>query len=156
MARGQKQNDELLLEDELTAAFLNDDDQANQASAQDDSQTAAPDEDWEDVPGQLALDVYETAEHLVVKARTAGVNKQDLDVSISDGMLTVSGTLSSGDDSEVTQWHMQDCYWGDFSRTISLPVQVKEDEVEAILKDGVLTVRFVKVKQEQARKIQVQ
>lgn len=157
MARGQKQNDDLLMEDELAAAFLNDDDTS---AAPDDSQAPSTqaDDNWDEeiLPGQLALDVYETAEQLVVKARTAGVNKSELDVSISDGMLTISGTLSSGDDAEVTQWHYQECYWGDFSRTITLPVQVKEEEVEAVLKDGVLTIRFNKVKQEQARKIQIQ
>ncbi|HXH26388.1 MAG TPA: Hsp20/alpha crystallin family protein, partial [Candidatus Acidoferrum sp.] len=84
------------------------------------------------------------------------VNKQDLDVSISDGILTISGTLSSGNEGDVQQWHIQECYWGEFSRTLALPVQVKEDEVEAVLKDGVLTISFVKIKQEQARKIQIQ
>lgn len=155
MARGNKQNDELLIEEELTAAFLNDDaDATNTAPVQDESQDESWDED-EAVPGQLAVDVYETDEKLVVKARTAGVNKQDLDVSISDGILTISGTLSSGDDSEATQWHVQECYWGEFSRTLALPVAVKEEEVEAVLKDGVLTISFNKVKQEQARKIEI-
>lgn len=155
MARGQKQNDDLLMEEELAAAFLNDDDV--QAPADDQASTAAATEEaWdESMPGQLAVDVYETGERLVVKARTAGVNKQDLDVSISDGVLTISGTLSSGDD-DVEQWHIQECYWGEFSRTIALPVQVKEEEVEAVLKDGVLTISFIKIKQEQARKIQIQ
>jgi HSP20 family protein len=156
MARGQKQNDDLLMEDELAAAFLNDDDDAQVGDNQQ-VQVTDDSEAWEDdqMPGQLAVDVYETAERLVVKARTAGVNKQDLDVSISDGILTISGTLSSGDD-DVEHWHIQECYWGDFSRTIALPVAVKEEEVEALLKDGVLTVSFAKVKQEQARKIQIQ
>ena len=158
MAR--KQNDDLLIEDELAAAFLNDD------SLADDPVAAAPqqptddaDGAWEesedDFPGQLAVDVYETEELLIVKARTAGVNKEDLDVSISDGILTISGTLSSGDDAVATNWHIQECYWGEFSRTLALPVAVKEDEVEAVLKDGVLTISFSKVKQEQAKKIQV-
>ena len=157
MARGQKQNDDLLMEDELAAAFLSEDD-----SLSDNSQAEQPagDDNWDeneeqDLPGQLAVDVYETEERLVIKARTAGVNKSDLDVSISDGILTISGTLSSGDDSEATQWHVQECYWGEFSRTLALPVQVKEDEVEAMLKDGVLTISFIKIKQEQARKIQI-
>lgn len=154
MAR--KQNDDLLIEDELAAAFLSDDD----LSADDDQpapvaiteDAAEPDEDF---PGQLAVDVYETEDKLVVKARTAGVNKEELDVSISDGILTISGTLSSGDDTDATNWHIQECYWGEFSRTLALPVAVKEDEVEAVLKDGVLTVTFSKVRQEQAKKIQV-
>lgn len=157
MARGQKQNDDLLMEDELSAAFLTDD-----APMADDDMTDDPtvsvDETWDDeepMPGQLAVDVYETQDRLIVKARTAGVNKSDLDVSISDGILTISGTLTSNDDSEATQWHIQECYWGEFSRTLALPVAVKEDEVEAVLKDGVLTIGFTKIKQEQARKIEI-
>jgi HSP20 family protein len=152
MAR--KQNDDLLIEEELAAAFLNNDDLSNDTAA---NETDANwEESEEDFPGQLAVDVYETPDRLIVKARTAGVNKEDLDVSISDGILTISGTLSSGDDSEATNWHVQECYWGTFSRTLALPVSVKEDEVEAILKDGVLTVTFNKVKQEVAKKIQIQ
>lgn len=153
MAR--KQNDDLLIEDELAAAFLNDDD-----LQQDTTTPAADDSAWEesedDFPGQLAVDVYETDEKLIVKARTAGVNKEDLDVSISDGILTISGTLSSGDDTDATNWHIQECYWGEFSRTLALPVAVKEDEVGAVLKDGVLSISFTKVKQEQAKKITIQ
>jgi HSP20 family protein len=155
MAR--KQNDDLLIEDELAAAFLNDED----LTTTDQTAAAAPsaEENWDeaedDFPGQLAVDVYETDERLVVKARTAGVNKEDLDVSISDGILTISGTLSSGDDTDATHWHIQECYWGEFSRTLALPVAVKEDEVEAVLKDGVLSISFLKVKQEQAKKIQI-
>ncbi len=160
MAR--KQNDDLLIEDELAAAFLSDDsgmsttdDNAAQAPAQQDDQQWN-EEDQDVIPGQLAVDVYETDEQLVVKARTAGVNKEDLDVSISDGILTISGTLSSGDDSDATNWHIQECYWGEFSRTLALPVAVKEEEVSAVLKDGVLTITFTKVKQEQAKKITIQ
>ena len=159
MARGHKQNDDLLMEDELAAAFLDDEVQTSSAPVQQqDDQQPQADDSWDEeeaMPGQLAVDVYETAERLIVKARTAGVNKSDLDVSISDGILTISGTLSSGDDSEATQWHIQECYWGEFSRTLALPVPVKEDEVEAVLKDGVLTIGFTKIKQEQARKIEI-
>ena len=160
MAR--KQNDDLLIEDELAAAFLNDDSRVEETSAVQANQPSpvADDANWdeseEDFPGQLAVDVYETDEQLVVKARTAGVNKEDLDVSISDGILTISGTLSSGDDTDATNWHIQECYWGEFSRTLALPVAVKEDEVSAMLKDGVLTISFQKVKQEQAKKITIQ
>lgn len=159
MAR--KQNDDLLMEDELAAAFLNDDDDLQtpqqQPAAQNDTQADASWEEGEDdFPGQLAVDVYETNDELVVKARTAGVEKEDLDVSISDGILTITGTLSSGDDTAATNWHIQECYWGEFSRTLALPVAVKEDEAKASLKEGVLTISFPKVQQEQAKKIAIQ
>lgn len=163
MARRNRDED-LLMEDELTAAFLGDDDFATNDQPQQtttnntSTQAAAPADEWDEedaVPGQLAVDVYETREKLVVKARTAGVNKHDLDVSISDNTLSIRGTLSAGNEEDVENYFVQECYWGEFSRSIALPVPVKEDEIEAVLKDGVLTVGFTKVKQDTVKKIQV-
>jgi small heat shock protein len=156
MAR--KQDDNLFTDDDLTAAFLDEADLSTPAPAPAPTMTAAEDnweEDADDLMGQLAVDVFETEGELVIKARTAGVDRNDLDVSISDGILTISGTLSSGDETEVNNWHIQECYWGEFRRTLALPVAVKEEGVKAELKDGVLTITFEKVKQEKAKKIQV-
>ncbi len=145
-------SDDLLMEDDLAAAFLGGDEElvapveseeevavVEEEIAQEPSESA--EDEWEntdDFPGQLAVDVYETTDKLVVKARTAGISKSDLDVSISDNILTISGVLSGGEDEQTTRWHIQECYWGEFSRTIALPVQVREDEnsVKAELKDG--------------------
>ncbi len=162
MARRQKNDNDLLMEDELTAAFL--DDAAPMGVADEPApvmqSTPASDDDWDDeqmqdMPGMLAVDVYETKEKLYVKARTAGVNKDDLDVSITDNTLTIKGTLSSGDEVDAEDYHIQECYWGEFSRTLALPVPVKEDEVDAVLKDGVLTISFTKLKQETVKKITI-
>ena len=176
MAR--KNNDDMLMEDELAAAFLEDDattmlepDEPVAASAEE--AVTAPEEEeaiepsdegddgWEtgdNFPGQLAVDVYETADKLVIKARTAGIKKSDLNVSIHDSILTISGVLSGGEDDQTTRWHIQECYWGEFSRTIALPVAVREDEnsVKAELKDGVLTITFEKEKVEAPKVIPVQ
>jgi HSP20 family protein len=159
MAR-RNRDDDLLMEDELTAAFLGDDDlpTTSDAPAAAAPTQDAPADEWDEeeaVPGQLAVDVYETKDRLVVKARTAGVNKGDLDVSISDNTLSVRGTLSAGTEEDVENYFVQECYWGEFSRSIALPVPVKEDEVEAVLKDGVLTISFKKLKQDTVKKIQV-
>jgi HSP20 family protein len=157
MARRNRDDDLLLEEDELTAAFLGDEAVPAQPVEEAGGAPVAEDEWDEDdsVPGQLAVDVYETKEKLVVKARTAGVNKNDLDVSISDNQLTIRGTLSSGTEDNVENYFLQECYWGEFSRTIALPVPVKEEEIEAVLKDGVLTISFGKVQQDTVKKIQV-
>lgn len=158
MARKSRDED-LLMEDELTAAFLGE--EADMSPIEDDMQMEEPitTDEWEEdeaVPGQLAVDVYETKEKLVVKARTAGVNKDDLDVSIADNTLSVRGTLSAGSEEGVENYFVQECYWGEFSRSIALPVPVKEDEIEAVLKDGVLTISFTKVKQDTVKKITIQ
>ncbi|MBR2855522.1 Hsp20/alpha crystallin family protein [Candidatus Saccharibacteria bacterium] len=166
-------SDDLLMDDELAAAFLNDEEgsmapvenveQPVEEMPMQSEEVSEPVEDeWandtDDFPGQLAVDVYETADKLVVKARTAGISKSDLDVSISDNILTISGVLSGGEDEQTTRWHIQECYWGEFSRTIALPVQVREDEnsVKAELKDGVLTITFEKEKTEAPKRISIQ
>ena len=153
MARSSSQQDDLLMGDDITAAFLSEDETASENPG-----PQVADDQWDEdepVAGQLAVDVYETKEKLVVKGRVAGVNKNDLDVSISDNTLTVKGTLSSGNEEDVENYFLQECYWGEFSRSIVLPVPVKEDEIEAVLKDGVLTISFSKVKQDTVKKIHV-
>lgn len=161
MARRSRDED-LLMEDELTAAFLGEDDGPIIGSDNMDEPTqqasAAPADEWDEeepVPGQLAVDVYETKEKLVVKARTAGVNKSELEVSIADNTLSIRGTLSAGNEDDVENYFVQECYWGEFSRSITLPVPVKEEEIEAVLKDGVLTISFTKLKQDTVKRIQV-
>ena len=155
MARSSQDND-LLMGDDITAAFLSED----EAPASDNSSqpSGAGGDQWDEdelVAGQLAVDVYETKEKLYVKGRVAGVNKADLDVSISDNTLTIRGTLSAGTEDNVENYFLQECYWGEFSRSVVLPVPVKEEEIDAVLKDGVLTISFSKVKQDTVKKIQV-
>jgi HSP20 family protein len=158
MARGsqQPQSDDLLMGDDITAAFLSEDEVVVDPAAT--GQPVAEAENWDEeevVAGQLAVDVYETKEKLVVKGRVAGVNKSELDVSISDNTLTVRGTLNAGEEEGVENYFLQECYWGEFSRSLVLPVPVKEEEIEAVLKDGVLTISFAKLKQDTVKKIQV-
>ncbi len=159
MARGSQQqpSDDLLMGDDITAAFLTEE----EVPVADDGQGGQPapvDDQWDEeepVAGQLAVDVYETKEKLFVKGRVAGVNKGDLDVSIADNTLTIRGTLSAGNEDGVENYFLQECYWGEFSRSIVLPVAVKEEEIEAVLKDGVLTISFAKQKQDTVKKIEV-
>ena len=159
---------DMLMEDELAAAFFNETESAPLAepspkaalSVEEPSEPGVNDgwDDTDEFPGQLAVDVYETADKLVVKARTAGISKSDLNVTVADNILTISGVLSGGEDENTTAWHIQECYWGEFSRTIALPVPVKEEEgtVKAELKDGVLTISFEKEQQDAPVKIPIQ
>ena len=111
-------SDDLLMEDDLAAAFLGGDDEVVapvepeepvvEETPQEESGESIEDEwvETDEFPGQLAVDVYETNDKLVVKARTAGISKSDLDVSISDNILTISGVLSGGEDEQTTRWHI--------------------------------------------------
>ena len=105
--------------------------------------------------GQVAVDIYEHENYYIIKAPIAGVRLCDLDIEISDNVITIRGSRQQTDDIAQEQYYLQECYWGEFSRSIALPIPVKEEEIEAVLKEGVLTISFTKVKQDTVKKIQI-
>ena len=109
-----------------------------------------------DLPGQLALDIYETKDELVVVCRVAGVEEDNIDVSISaDNILNIRGSLVARVDENVENHFIQECYWGEFSRSVSLPVDVKKDNINATLENGILKITFSKLKQDAIKKINI-
>lgn len=153
-------HDDDLFMDELEGDFLNEEQQNSpvrqeQASEPQESTTDDWLEEEASVPGQLAVDVYQTKENIVVVAPVPGVSKEDLDLSIVESTLTVRGSRKQSQDIRKSDYFVQECYWGEFSRSIILPVQVKEDEAEAELKDGMLTVAISKAEQDKVKKINI-
>ncbi len=151
-----------LFMDELEGDFLDDEnrgDQATVSNAQNTQQEESKPDDWlEDeaqVPGQLAVDVYQTKEDIYVIAPVPGVSKADLDLSIVESTLTVRGARKESEKVRTSDYFVQECYWGEFSRSIILPVEVKEEEAEAELKDGMLTVKIPKAEQDKVKKIDI-
>ena len=109
-----------------------------------------------DLPGQLALDIYETKEQLFVVCRVAGVEEENIDVSISaDNILNIRGNLVPKIEESVDKHFIQECYWGEFSRSVSLPTDVKKENINAVLENGILKIIFVKIKQDAIKKIDV-
>lgn len=94
--------------------------------------------------GQLALDIYETPADLIVEAPIAGVNAEDLDISIHNDMLTIKGQRNRQCKVERQDLIYQECHWGAFSRTIILPVDVISDRIDASMKNGILTILLPK------------
>ena len=96
--------------------------------------------------GQLSIDVYQTPNTIVVKSTIAGVKPKDIDISINNDMLTIRGKRHQDEEIRDQDFLFRECYWGSFSRSIILPVEVESDKVEATLENGVLTVILPKSK----------
>lgn len=109
----------------------------------------------EDGEGQLTIDVYQTENDIVIKSTIAGVKPEDLDVSISNDMITIRGERKQDEEVEEKNYYYQECYWGKFSRSVILPVDVLADKIEASMKNGILTIRMPKADKSKAKKIQV-
>lgn len=116
-------------------------------------------EDWlesqDETEGQLTLDVFQDADNIVIKSTIAGVRPEDLDISINNDMLTIKGERKKEETIKEDDYFYQECYWGAFSRSVILPMEVEADKIEAMLKDGVLTIKLPKSRKAKARKIQV-
>ncbi|MEA2007031.1 MAG: Hsp20 family protein [Patescibacteria group bacterium] len=105
--------------------------------------------------GQLTIDVYQTDDDIVIKSTIAGVKPEDLDVNINNDMVTIRGERKQDEDIDPENYYYQECYWGPFSRSVILPVEIIADKAEATMKNGILTLRLPKADTTKSRKIQV-
>lgn len=110
---------------------------------------------WINEEGQLAIDVYETPKKIVIKSTLAGVDPKDLDISLNNDMLTIRGKRDKDENIPEESYLYQECYWGNFSRSIILPVEVDSKNIDAALENGILTITLKKAKHEQNISIKV-
>ncbi len=115
-------------------------------------------QDWIEAgyEGQLSVDVYQTEDDLIIKSTIAGVKPEDLDITINNDLVTIRGARHQ--DKEVTpeDYFYQECYWGGFSRSIILPVEIKAEAAEANLKNGVLTLILPKIERGKSVSVSVE
>lgn len=102
---------------------------------------------WPQEEGQLAIDVLETPQALIVRSAIAGVREQDLDINVNDDVVTIRGERHIDSVPSQATMHYEECFWGSFSRSIILPCKVHADEAEATMKNGVLTITIPKAKE---------
>jgi HSP20 family protein len=113
-------------------------------------------EEWlSEYEGQLTIDMYQTKDNVIIKSTIAGVRPEDIDVTIANDMVTIRGERKRDFEASSEDYFYQECYWGSFSRSVVLPVDVDIDNVGADLKDGILTVILPKAAKARAKKIRV-
>jgi HSP20 family protein len=113
-------------------------------------------EDWlSEYEGQLTIDMYQTKDNVIIKSTIAGVKSEDIDVTIANDMVTIRGERKRDFEASSEDYFYQECYWGSFSRSVVLPVDVDIENVSADLKDGILTVVLPKAAKAKAKKIRV-
>jgi len=102
-----------------------------------------------------ALDLKEEKDNLVAAVELPGMKKEDIEVSVSDGVLSISGERKREEKSEEEGVYRSERYYGRFHRTITLPKPVKVDAIKATYKDGVLTVVMPKTEEAKPKQIEV-
>lgn len=105
--------------------------------------------------GQLTIDVYQTPNEIVIKSTIAGVEPKDIDININNDMITIKGKRQKDEAIKEEDYYYQECYWGSFSRSVILPVDVEADSAMASMKNGILTVKLPKAERAKIKKISI-
>jgi len=102
-----------------------------------------------------ALDVHEDKDNFVVQAELPGMKREEIDVSLHDGVLSISGERKTEKKYEEAEVYRTERFFGKFQRTVTLPTPVAADKVKAQYKDGVLTITLPKTEAAKPKQIDV-
>ena len=105
--------------------------------------------------GQLAVDVFQGDNEVTIQSIVAGVKPDDLDISIDKDSVTIRGKRENNRLIERENAICKELYWGSFSRTVSLSDEMDPDNAEAVIKNGILTIRLPFAKKVKKQKIRV-
>lgn len=112
-------------------------------------------QDWMETDGQLAIDVYQTKNFFVIQAPVAGIKPEDLDISVENDFLIIKGKRERIEEVQEKDYFYQECYWGSFSRKVSLPEDLDTSKIKASLKKGIITIKIPKITKK-SKKITIQ
>jgi HSP20 family protein len=119
--------------------------------------TPFTDEDFGNLgEGQLSLDVYQSEHGITVKATMAGVAPENIEINLDNDLLTIRGLREESEHIADENYLYHECYWGRFSRSIVLPIEVDKKNIEAYLRNGVLTIQLPKAEYERSVSVPVQ
>jgi HSP20 family protein len=102
-----------------------------------------------------ALDLYEDKDNLIVKAELPGMKREEIDISIQEGTLVISGERKYEETSNDSELYRSERFFGRFHRTLALPKPVLSDKAKASYKDGILTVILPKTEEAKPKQIEV-
>jgi HSP20 family molecular chaperone IbpA len=112
-------------------------------------------EEEETQEGQLAVDVYDNGDEIIVKSMLAGVRPEDIDLTITRDMIVLRGTRADSHFVDENNYFHKELYWGTFSRTVILPVEVDPEEAQAMECNGLLLIRLQKIDKSKQTKLRV-
>jgi len=102
-----------------------------------------------------ALDLYEDKDNLIVTAELPGMKREEIDISVHDGTLTLSGERKYEEKNQAAEPYRSERFFGRFHRTLALPKQVQTDKAKATYNDGILTITLPKTEEAKPKQIQV-
>lgn len=120
-----------------------------------DSAFVGPNIAWQSEALNMAVDVIENADNFVVKASVPGINPDDLEITLNNNVLTIKGEVKEEKDVEEARYHLRERRYGSFTRSFTIPSNVKAEEIQANYNQGVLSLTLPKAEEAKPKRIAV-
>jgi len=106
--------------------------------------------------GELAVDLCENKDELILQAVIGGVEIKELDISITNDMITVRGERKRESKDKIEKVYYNECFWGPFSRSLILPQEINADKAKAMIKNGLLTIYLPKLMKTKRKTLKIE
>ena len=106
--------------------------------------------------GELAVDLCENKNELILQATIGGVEINELDISITNDMITIRGERKRESEDEIEKVYYNECFWGPFSRSLILPQEINADKAKATIKNGLLTIHLPKLMKTKRKTLKIE
>lgn len=106
--------------------------------------------------GELGIDLYETQDNLILQAIIGGVKASDLDITITNDMITIKGERQRSEEEKIEKFYYEECFWGPFSRSVILPQEINADKAKATIKNGLLTIILPKLEKTKKKIVEIE
>ena len=108
-----------------------------------------------DDEGQLPIDAYQTDDDIIIESTVAGVEPDDIDIDITNDSVIIRGERKHAEEISEENYLYQECYWGKFSRAVTLPQDIDPDKAKAEFNNGILRIQLPKIAKNRVKKLKV-
>lgn len=132
-----------------------DDEEENEEESTAPVSTPLKEKTWIKKDGELAVDIYETEDDIVIMAPLGGVGRDEIEIITEKDMVIIKGARERKENDEIKGFYANECFFGSFCREIILPEETDPSRIKANLENGVLTIKAPKIEREKRRKINI-
>ncbi len=103
-----------------------------------------------------SVDMYDSKDEIVVKAEIPGVEKENINISLTDSTLTIKGEMKKEEETKEEDYYYSERSYGSFGRMLSLPAKVQADKIKASFRNGILEIHLPKAEEAKPKEVKVE
>lgn len=111
---------------------------------------------WPEDEGQLVIDAYRENDNFVIRSPIAGIKTEEVSITFENDMIIIKGERKRPESDDNKSYFIRECYWGNFSREMVLPVEVDEQRTKAKIENGILKIVMPIIEKRKTKKVDIE